>query len=472
AGSGVLQNSIILRNTDNVNFVSLQYNASQPGSEATLRVYVAESGWVTLTNAVLSLPESDLASGVLDTIKIVLDATGFREFANEADVSGFLAYNTPANATALGSIFFVGLHNGSSLWYDNVLVAVPKVNKTHFLAGFDVPDSGGSGTLTNAAQLNAGTQAGSWTVADAQESYLSGTAAGFDQGPYSFTAQMASGAPVADGAVFTVDMRSRRDGSGKYNGIRLKNENGANSVSLRWSGTADGVSGKLDYWTGAWTFITNGIFLPNQAAAFTEGLATDQLVVRMGATGYDVEVNGVVLLTGASYQNVPTTINSVQFFGDGGTNSLAGAWYDTVTVQSALQEGWGPTGFAAWADGWGVNIGAEPADADHDGLSNLYEYGLGGDPTNPADRGLSPEFSLLEVGGSNWLAYIHPQLADPNRGLDYHLELNTNLLLGVWANGGYLVLGTNSPGGAFDYVTNATPTVENHKYIRLIIQSR
>ena len=126
--------------------------------------------------------------------------------------------------------------------------------------------------------------------------------------------------------------------------------------------------------------------------------------------------------------------------------------------------------YAGWAAGWGVDIGAETNDYDADGLNNLYEFGLGGDPTNALDQGTAPTFGIADVGGTNYFGYIHPQLADPDSGLAYSLELNTDLVFGTWTNIGYTVMGTNVTGDALDFVTNATDTADNEKFIRLIIK--
>jgi len=122
--------------------------------------------------------------------------------------------------------------------------------------------------------------------------------------------------------------------------------------------------------------------------------------------------------------------------------------------------------YASWAAGWGVDIGSETDDYDSDGLSNLYEFGLAGDPTDEFDQGTSPTFEVVDVGGSNVFNYVHPQR--PN--LTYSLEFNTDLIAGSWVSGSYTVLGTNVTGGVLDFVTNAIDTVEEEKFIRLIIE--
>ena len=126
-----------------------------------------------------------------------------------------------------------------------------------------------------------------------------------------------------------------------------------------------------------------------------------------------------------------------------------------------------------WAIGHGLT-GADAeagADSDGDGLSNLYEYGLGGDPTNSADTGISPTYGLVENAGTNWMAYVYPKQSDANSGLIYYLELTADLVDGPWVNSGYSVVGTGTINSEFDAVTNWISTdVEDQKFIHLIIE--
>jgi hypothetical protein len=127
-------------------------------------------------------------------------------------------------------------------------------------------------------------------------------------------------------------------------------------------------------------------------------------------------------------------------------------------------------GYEGWALEWGVGLGAATDDYDGDGLLNVCEYGLGGNPTNPADQGFSPECSIVNEAGTNWFGYVHPQLADSDGSISYHLELSTDLISGTWTNAGYLVLGTNIADETMHYVTNMVSTVEDQKFIRLVIE--
>jgi hypothetical protein len=126
-------------------------------------------------------------------------------------------------------------------------------------------------------------------------------------------------------------------------------------------------------------------------------------------------------------------------------------------------------GYYAWASSYHL-AGGPSGDDDQDGLSNIHEYGVGGDPTDALNQGTSPEFSIVNSGGGNVFSYVYPQRSGSGSELSYTLELNTNLVSGVWTNAGYAVMGTNVTGGSLDFVTNVTDTAEDQKFIRLVIE--
>ena len=82
----------------------------------------------------------------------------------------------------------------------------------------------------------------------------------------------------------------------------------------------------------------------------------------------------------------------------------------STSVQPMIVVNYTVVGYAEWVAGWGVDIGLKTNDYDGDGLLNVYEYGLGGDPTNALDQGTSPEYGVVDVGGTNYFGYVHPQL--------------------------------------------------------------
>ena len=130
----------------------------------------------------------------------------------------------------------------------------------------------------------------------------------------------------------------------------------------------------------------------------------------------------------------------------------------------------GPSAYSQWAADYQLVYGPEGHD-DADGLDNLYEYGVGGDPTNEWDTGYAIQFS---IEGTNGL-FVHPQLSDPDSGIRYVLELTDNLVSNVWTTNGYIIAGTVPDGytNGFDAVINQISTEgENQQFIRLKIEAK
>ncbi len=122
--------------------------------------------------------------------------------------------------------------------------------------------------------------------------------------------------------------------------------------------------------------------------------------------------------------------------------------------------------FSEWAADYGLSgVDAEQdADPDEDGLNNLDEYGLGGDPTNSADKGTTP---VVWTDASDMQYVYVARTDDPH--LEYYIEINDDLVFGTWTNSGYTA--TRGPSGTPDWesVTNTVPMGPAKKFIRLII---
>jgi hypothetical protein len=128
--------------------------------------------------------------------------------------------------------------------------------------------------------------------------------------------------------------------------------------------------------------------------------------------------------------------------------------------------------YAVWASSYELVYGPD-GDDDLDGWVNLYEYALGLDPTNTVDPNAVADGALPTFGnGSGGMEYIHAQRTDDS-SLTYYLELDGDLVNAPgWTNVGYTVTGTNVTGGTFDYVTNAIPTTDAQKFIRLVVEQQ
>ena len=107
-------------------------------------------------------------------------------------------------------------------------------------------------------------------------------------------------------------------------------------------------------------------------------------------------------------------------------------------------------GYDSWTASYGLTSGVY-GDDDDDGKSNIYEYGFGGDPTNPGDIGAVP---TIVYGAGGTVTHSHVVLADAN-DVAYLVEQTTDLVLGTWTNSGWSGISTNVSGGEFDEVEHS-----------------
>ncbi len=132
---------------------------------------------------------------------------------------------------------------------------------------------------------------------------------------------------------------------------------------------------------------------------------------------------------------------------------------------------------SAYAEWWNANGLTETnsaylVDADDDGLNNLMEYALGGNPATGAEvPSITPTSEMVDVGGSNVVEYVYRRRTDAVvRGLDYTLEVATNLLAGSWSTNVHTEVNTASLEPGFEAVTNHVDTAPDSRFIRLKIE--
>jgi len=130
--------------------------------------------------------------------------------------------------------------------------------------------------------------------------------------------------------------------------------------------------------------------------------------------------------------------------------------------------------YMLWADDYemvGNGTAAMYTDPDGDGLNNLAEYGMGGNPTNRNDQGNVPAGSVVQDGGS-WLEYVHFERTDKSaRGLSYTPEHALNLVSPAWTNSGIVPAGTGGLNAEFNTVTNRISTESvDQQFLRLQVE--
>lgn len=264
---------------------------------------------------------------------------------------------------------------------------------------------------------------------------------------------------VGNGFSLSVDVSSKN--TSLWSGIVFNYQDADNYYGLRFQeGTSTYQLFKVV--DGVLTTIVNG---SNASTTFAE----DTFYTLIVESDEPYNFNFSIKAAGTVVNPITSAVDDESHFMNGyaGLYTLVSGYaskYDNFALRVTY------IGYAGWAQGWGVDIGEGTEDYDDDGLSNIYEYGLGGDPTNALDQGTAPEFGIENIGGTNWVGYIHPQLSDLKSGLSYYLETCTDLATGIWTNGGYTVAGTNVVVGELDFVTNVISTVEDEKFIRLIIE--
>jgi hypothetical protein len=152
-------------------------------------------------------------------------------------------------------------------------------------------------------------------------------------------------------------------------------------------------------------------------------------------------------------------------------NSDAFPFYGTVTGQFAgnnwplvfFLNGYG-VGYAGWA---GLNgVGGMDEDPDLDGLNNLGEYALNGDPKDDTDKGKT---EVVVSGGT--FKYIHVQLIDTTE-VDYLVEVNDadDLTVGGWTTAG-ISTSSGSYDGQYNSVTNSV-TDGSQGFMRMTISEK
>ena len=146
-------------------------------------------------------------------------------------------------------------------------------------------------------------------------------------------------------------------------------------------------------------------------------------------------------------------------------------WSGKLRLPGALDAG---EKYVAWVEGFGLSAtnesGSITNDFDLDGLENLTEYALGGNPVIPDADSINPTISTM--AGTNMLAYVYNRRLDADaRKLTYGLTVSTNALTSAtWSPiGNALETGFGPIDASFESVTNAIPTDTPIGFVNLLV---
>lgn len=107
------------------------------------------------------------------------------------------------------------------------------------------------------------------------------------------------------------------------------------------------------------------------------------------------------------------------------------------------------------------------ADPDGDGVGNLVEYGLGGNPVDSESPGTG-----LSVGRSGDFLELAHVLRNDTDELDYRLEQAESLISNDWNAVSFPVVGTNDLSNGYSEVINQVPLDWDGMFIRLMIERK
>ena len=201
-------------------------------------------------------------------------------------------------------------------------------------------------------------------------------------------------------------------------------------------------------------------FGATDAGEFSDRFGASVLLTNGGSTVYARDLSGIEALAIDNVDDWVLDLAARESAGD---------------VQSAFSMEWIKfsigyqviSPFDLWSEGYGL-VEDKFGDDDKDGVSNLAEFGLKGDPTNSIDKGVY-DIAAVEQGGTNMLEYIHVERKDGS--VDYSYVLTGNLVHGPWTtNSGIYEIGSGDYDADYNIVTNQTTTDLDAKFIKLLVE--
>ncbi len=169
---------------------------------------------------------------------------------------------------------------------------------------------------------------------------------------------------------------------------------------------------------------------------------------------YDFVVDGVTMVSNIVYR-FDGAVRSLGIIGITPTDLAGGVFYDDIYLKAfpkATYEAWAADNGLAGADA------LRTADIENgglgDGMENLLEYVLGGDPNADDAASILP---VLQFPDATTMEYIYRRRNDAAaRGLTYDLNVKGDLVLDPWTStGGAYETGTNAISAEINVITNS-----------------
>lgn len=356
--------------------------------------------------------------------------------------------------------------------------------------------SGGTGASFGAGDQNAmfnlsGGGTGTWDGSAPLSVYFSyqlRLSSAPDTGPFQLTAldQRTTGGIGSRGAAVVVE--GNGSGTGFYIGIMKGGQNGLNNggngAGIAWIG---GVTGSNP--AGGTVFSYNTTLLivgsynfsgttKSEQVAFADD-DTASLWVNPDASTFGIDAapdgNVTANATAVSKFDLSNIASFDLIQSDGSGNAAPNGEIDDLRIGYSWADvtpgDAPPNPYIVWAEQHGIANDADEMDqdSDGDGINNLLEYALGGNPNVNDAATVMPHW---EVHGS-WLDYIFNRRTNyETLGLVYKVETCTNLASNSgWTNASYTEL-IGLVSGEFETVTNRIEIrATNSQFIRLQVEN-